>query len=195
MLGSVSAYARYRVVVIGNTQVGKTSILNQLISSTFHEHEPPTLGANFQIRIEDVNGTKVEIQIWDTAGQEKYRSLSPVYYRNSSGAIVVYDVTNRQSFDDMPDWITAFTGVAEPNSSIIIVGNKSDLSGVQVPIDQAKSWAAARDYELIITSAKTGDGIEQLFHKIGKILVGKPQARYKAKVDFAEPKNEGGCPC
>jgi small GTP-binding protein len=183
------------VVVIGNTEVGKTSILNQLISSTFHEHEPPTLGANFQIRVEEVNGTKVEIQIWDTAGQERYRSLSPVYYRNSSGAIVVFDITNRQSFEDMSDWIKSFIAVAEPDSAIIIVGNKSDRSDVQVPLNEAKAWAAAKEYELVITSAKTGDGIEQLFRKLGQILVGKPQARYKAKVDYVEHKSEGGCLC
>jgi small GTP-binding protein len=190
-----SSYIRHRVVVIGNAHVGKTSILNKLVSDSFDDNENPTVGANFQVRVEEVKGLKIEIQIWDTAGQEKYRSLSPVYFRNSSAAIVVYDVSDRQSFIDLSQWITSFKGIAEPNSLIFVVGNKTDLSLQCVSVEEAKQWAEESGYLLFMTSAKTSEGIRELFKSVAENLVGIPQPTYRGKVDYTEPERPPSCFC
>jgi small GTP-binding protein len=192
---SNSVYPRYRVVFIGNTRVGKTSILNKLISDTFEEGEKSTIGANFQIRIEEVHGKKIEIQIWDTAGQEQYRSLSPVYYRNASAAILVYDITDRQSFNDLSAWVNEFRGAAEADAIIFIVGNKADLSDGQVPEDAARAWADEHGLELMFTSAKTGEGVQQLFAHLAKELCDKPLEKNRPKIAYADTERDTGCFC
>ena len=156
-----------RIVIIGDTSVGKTSILNQLIEQTFQEYEQSTVGANYQLYVEEIDGKKVEIQIWDTAGQEKFKSLGPIYYRNARGAAVVFDVTNRNTFDDLSEWINAFREVAGTDTAIFIVANQIDrVDARTVDSDEVKKWADSNGYRVFETSAKTGVGVKELFHEI-----------------------------
>ena len=170
--------SRYRVVLVGDSSVGKTCILAQLVDHKFSKNEQATVGANSQIYFENVNvndkESRVEIQIWDTAGQEKFRSLGPIYYRNAAGALAVFDMTNRKSFENIGNWIREFQDVAGENTIIYIVANKSDLTEeIQVPFNEAKSFAFQQNFEIYQTSAKTGENIQKMFSDIAKRLYEK----------------------
>lgn len=185
-----------RVVVVGDASVGKTSILNQLVDHRYDPYEQSTVGANYQLFINEVNDVRVEIQIWDTAGQEKFRSLGPIYFRNSIGAIVVYDVTNRTSYDNLDSWITNFTEVAGTEAVIAIVGNKNDLEDErQIQYSEAQEWAHTRNYLFFETSAKTGHNIALLFDEFTKSLVdAKINTKQTAKHGYEVTNNSsGGC--
>jgi small GTP-binding protein len=156
-----------RVVVIGDSTVGKTSLLNRLVSQDFSDHQSPTVVSNFQIKAEDVDGIVVELQIWDTAGQEKFRSLGPIYFRNAAGAICVYDRTSRSSFEHLPQWIDAFTEIAGCQTVIAIAGNKLDLvDGMEIGFPEVKEWANAHNYIAGETSALTGAGVHDLVREL-----------------------------
>jgi small GTP-binding protein len=170
LLKSVSAI-NARVVVIGDSTVGKTSILNQLVSRTFNPHQSPTVVSNFQYYAEDVGGTGVELQIWDTAGQEKFRSLGPIYFRNASAAIAVYDRTSRESFEHLTQWIDAFIETAGYQAVIAVAGNKLDLDDPQIELSEAEDWAKAHNYIIVETSAVTGTGIQALFRELVDAIV------------------------
>jgi small GTP-binding protein len=183
-----------RIVVIGDASVGKTSILNRLVDQRFEDRERPTIGANYQLWIDQIDDLKVELQIWDTAGQEKFRSLGPIYFRNAIGALVVYDVTNRQSFEDIEEWISAFSEVAEPGALIVLIGNKSDILPHAVLADEAKQWASAQGMEWFQTSAKTGEGIREMFAAYARALINHSTSkRPLASRDLAP--GDGGCDC
>lgn len=190
-----------RVVVIGEASVGKTSILNQLIDHSFYEHEQSTVGANYQLFVQEVDGVKIEIQIWDTAGQEKFRSLGPIYFRNSLGAVVVYDVTNRHSFDNLETWINSFQDVAGTNTVVTVVGNKCDMpqAEVQIPESEAEKWAEMHGYEAFRTSAKTGAGVKEAFYALARQLLknrmSKTRGRGSVSIHTTTTPREQGCKC
>ena len=194
---AVPSTISFRVCVIGDSSVGKTAILNQLIDHTFRPHEPPTINANYQIYIEEMDDMQVELQIWDTAGQEKFRSLGPIYFRNAAGAIAVYDQTQRSSFEHLDRWIREFTAVAGPGTTVVIAGNKSDLSElIEVSFTEAEEWANERNLVIKQTSAKTGEGIQPLFSLLAQELV-KNQSTNTARDPHKSPmpaeSGGGGC--
>jgi small GTP-binding protein len=165
MEGSV----RCRVVAIGNESVGKTSIINRLIDDGFDSAEQPTVGADWQLFVHTVDCDRVELQIWDTAGQEKFRSLGPLYYRDAVAAVAVFDVTNRASFDELGWWVSEFVGVAVAHAVVVVAANKCDLEDEKVVTEaQARDWAAQRGFMLYETSAKTGQNILQMFRALAE---------------------------
>lgn len=185
-----------RVVVVGDASVGKTSLLNQLIDHTYNQFEQSTVGANYQLFVQEIEGVKVEIQIWDTAGQEKFKSLGPIYFRNSLGCVAVYDITNRQSFLDLPEWIESFTQVAGPETIIAVAGNKADLEEQrQVNTEEAQEWAGKFSYLFAETSAKTGSGISQLFMQLATNLFKFQSSKHKNQSIMKPKQQESDCPC
>lgn len=157
----------FRVVTIGETAVGKTCLINRLVNDRYNDTESPTIGGNFLMHCEIIDGKKIEMQIWDTAGQEKYRSLSPIYCRDAIVAVIVYDVSKPETFEKLESWIQLFTEVADSESFIYIVGNKSDILEENSTLPEIhRKWAVDHGYDFAITSAKTGDGVEELFHEI-----------------------------
>lgn len=162
----------FRVVVVGDSSVGKTSILNQLTEHTFNPYEQSTVGSNYQIFAEEVNNTRVEMQIWDTAGQERFRSLGPIYFRNAAAAVAVYDQTARASFAHLDRWIHDVTEIAGPSTIIVIAANKTDMDDLfEVPFAEAEAWAKSKGYIIMQTSAKHGIGIRQLFSRLAEEIV------------------------
>jgi small GTP-binding protein len=194
-----------RVVVVGDSTVGKTSILNSLVTHTFNQHESATVVSNFKIYAEDVGGVGVELQIWDTAGQEKFRALGPIYFRNAVAALAVYDRTSRASFEHLGQWIDAFVEIAGGQTVIAIAGNKLDLvDGVEVGIAEAEEWARPRGYVIAETSALTGVGVQDLFRElvaaILKIQTTNRLARIRQESDVEEKQSPdradaAGCNC
>jgi small GTP-binding protein len=161
-----------RIVAIGDSAVGKTSLVNRLMEDGFNPSEQMTVGANWQLFTHSFGNNRVELQIWDTAGQETFRSLGPLYYRNAVGAVVVFDVTNRTSFDSLQTWITAFTLVAGTNVIVVIAANKSDLEqDRKVTLTEGLDWARARGFRIYETSAKTGQNVREMFAALAEAVV------------------------
>jgi small GTP-binding protein len=158
-----------RVVAIGDSSVGKTAIINRLMADIFDPEQPTTIGAEWQLFSHNIGNELVQFQIWDTAGQEKYRSLGPLYYRNAIGAVLVFDVTDRSSFGNLPGWVSAFTTVAGTEVVIIAAANKCDLEDKrQVSSKEAFDWATSQKFPLYETSAKSGQGITALFNALAE---------------------------
>jgi small GTP-binding protein len=196
MSGSL-APANYKVVVVGATSVGKSSIVQRLVQGTFTEDGATTCGADFFTYSCPVNSTPVKLQIWDTAGQERFRSISKSYFRNAVGAILVYDITNVPSFDQLGEWLNDLQTLAAPNAYILIVGNKSDLEkDRQVGADLIKDFADRHHLESVETSALSGTNIREAFARLalevstmvtsGSISVSAAPARYAPPVAVAE---------
>ena len=181
----------FRAVTIGDTSVGKTSITNRLIENTFNQYEPSTIGANYQPYISVVNDQKVEIQIWDTAGQEKFKSLAPIYFRNASAAIAVFSVTSRKSFEGLEKWIESFIETAGSTAMVFIAANKIDCTDeIEVPIEEARNYAEERSYKFFVTSAKTGDGIKELFDELAKDLQKTKEKKESSSKTLVSPKKD-----
>lgn len=163
----------FRTVTIGDSSVGKTSIVNKFVRNRFNPDEPNTIGALYDSFQEVRDGHQIEIQIWDTAGQEQYRALSPVYFRSAAAAVIVFDVTNTESFNNVGGWLTSFREVSTDKAVIVIVGNKVDLeANRKVTREEAEDFAKRNDCEYAETSASTGVGVHELFKfKLVDLLV------------------------
>jgi len=122
----------YKLVVVGDTSTGKTNLIQRYVNNKFSESSLPTIGVEFHsknIKIQPNNGEEqnIQVQIWDTAGQERFRGIAGSYYRHSSGILLVYDITLRQSFDNLGKWLSEIKKYAEQDAFIYVIGNKKDL--------------------------------------------------------------------
>eukprot|EP00249_Psilotum_nudum_P010214 c22406_g1_i1 orf=506-1111(-) len=167
---------RVKLVLLGDSGVGKSCIALQFVHGQFDPSSKVTIGASFlsqKIALQD--STTVKFEIWDTAGQERYASLAPLYYRGASAAVVVYDITSVETFQKAQYWVKELQKHGNPNIVMALVGNKADLHEYrQVPIEIAHSYADNNRMFLIETSAKTADNINHLFEEIGKRLPRAP---------------------
>ena len=160
-----------KVVLVGNSGVGKTCIINQYITNVFNEEQLTTTGATYSTKklfIESKNKT-ISFEIWDTAGQEKYRSLTKMFYKDSSIVIMVYDITNEESFNDIKSyWLDEVINNSNENVIMAIVGNKSDLiENEKVKEEDVKNFANEKGMHYAFISAKMKNGIDELFKDIG----------------------------
>jgi small GTP-binding protein len=160
-----------KIVLLGNSQVGKTCLLSRLVTGRFSE-TLPTIGAAFQTHMLATPTGSVTLQIWDTAGQEQYRALSPMYYRSAQVAIVCYDITSVPSFEAMPAWLTELTNRAGKTLRIIVAATKADLLNERtVPERDARDLALSKGASAYIEcSAKSGDGILELFSTAAQLI-------------------------
>lgn len=162
-----------KLLLIGDTSVGKTNIVSRYIQDVFSEKAKPTLGVDFMTKMIEINEKKVRVQIWDTAGQEKYRSITRSYYSNAKGAIVVYDVTDKLSFKNVEGWINDLKSVVK-ELNIAIVGNKVDLvDDREVTKEEAEAYASSLGCVAFETSAKTGHNISALFKELIEAIFSK----------------------
>ena len=117
----------FKVVLVGDSFVGKTNIMSKYIKNEFHEDSKATVGVEFGSKQFTVEGHSIKAQIWDTAGQERYKAITSAYYKGAKGAFIVYDITRKQSFDSVEKWVNDVTAVADKKIIIILIGNKCDL--------------------------------------------------------------------
>lgn len=157
--------------MIGNASVGKTALIMRYINKTYKATYDETVGAAFHTFQAKIDGQQITIQVWDTAGQEKYRSLGPVYYRNTSAAILVYDITDRQSFLDLNLWIDTFRTTVGEDPMIFIVGNKIDLDTIQVDPSEGQQFADEQGFPFFSTSAVSGFNVDFLFQSVAEQIV------------------------
>jgi len=166
----------FKFLVIGSAGSGKSCILHQFIEKKFKEDSSHTIGVEFGSRIINVGGKAIKLQIWDTAGQERFRSVTRSYYRGAAGALLVYDVTNRDSFNALLAWLQDARTLASPNIIILLIGNKRDLEEErQVTFMEASNFAQEHELIFLETSAKTGENIEEAFLKCSKTILAKIQ--------------------
>jgi len=153
-----------KLLMIGDSGVGKTCLLLRYANDSFSPTFITTIGIDFKIKNVDIDGTRIKLQIWDTAGQERFRTITSSYYRGAHGIIVVYDVTDAESFNNVKQWLHEIDRYAAENVNKLLVGNKSDLTAKRVvSTEQGKEFADSLGIEFLETSAKTSANVEQAF--------------------------------
>ncbi|VDL99317.1 unnamed protein product [Schistocephalus solidus] len=163
--------AMYKLVLLGESAVGKSSIVLRFVKSQFYEYQEATIGAAYLTQSLVVGDPQVTVkfEIWDTAGQERYHSLAPMYYRGAQAAVVVYDITNLQSYNRAMEWVTELRDRAPGVKVIALAGNKCDLHQQRLVATQdAEAYAQEHGLLFMETSAKTATNVMQLFTAIGK---------------------------
>jgi Ras-related protein Rab-5B len=155
----------FKIVIIGAVAVGKTALATRLQRSNFDEDYQPTIGAGYFSHRMIVDDREVELQIWDTAGMERYRSLGPIYYRDSVAAIIVYDQNDPTTADGVKTWYEAFRTTVTGNAVVVVAANKADLE-CKVPQEPMEGWAHDNGFDFFCTSAKTGIGVLELFTSV-----------------------------
>ena len=159
-----------KLLLLGDSSVGKTSILLKYISNKFDESSISTVGVDYMDKIIEYNKFKIKLQIWDTSGEEKFRTITKNFYRNADGLLVVFDLTKKESYDHIRSWINE---AKENNDKLktILIGNKLDLKDERiVAIDVAKQFAEKNNLKYIETSAKDGTNINESFQAIIDLL-------------------------
>lgn len=158
------------IVIVGDGFVGKSALISKYAVNDFQAKYIVTVGIDYYEKEEEISNEKIKVKIWDTAGQERYQGLTKSFYKYGNGIILTYDVTNRESFNNLKKWIDSIMNFKKENATIIIVGNKIDLSR-QVSKEDAVELARRNRYKYFETSAKTGKGVNKCFlYLINKII-------------------------
>lgn len=162
---------QFKLVLLGDSAVGKSSLVLRFVRGQFFEYQESTIGAAFLTQTVALNDTTVKFEIWDTAGQERYHSLAPMYYRGAAAAIVVYDITAYESFDRAKAWVKELQRQGSPNIVIALAGNKTDLSiKRKVQSEEAQAYCDESGIMFMETSAKTASNVNELFVAIARKL-------------------------
>ena len=161
-----------QLLIIGDSTVGKTSILSKYASKTFNENYLATVGLDFFTKDDTIDNKIIRIKIWDTAGQERYKALTKCFFQKAQGVILVFDVTTRKTFDDLKFWIESINSNVYDNESIpiVIFGNKIDLQKREVTKKEATDFAEKNNFEYYETSAKTGEGVDNAIKELDATL-------------------------
>ena len=152
---------RHKIIFVGDAATGKTSIINRIIDNPFNDTYEVSIGIDFMSKNIRFRGQNIKIQIWDSAGQEKYKGLIPSYVRNSSIVFIVYDISNRSSFDNIPNWISFVKNIEK--TTMILCGNKTDLDR-DVNRNEAEELAEREGLLFFECSAKTNENIKNMFY-------------------------------
>ncbi|KEG05975.1 small Rab GTP binding protein [Trypanosoma grayi] len=166
-----AASKKYKVVLLGDSGVGKSSLVQRLVKDEWNENQNSTVGASFFRYSCPVDDTAVNFDIWDTAGQERYKSLASMYYRGAAAALVVYELPSYETFERAKYWVRELAANS-PETIITLVGNKSDLAGKRgVSAEEAAAYAKELDLMFSEASAKDGSGVHTVFEQIARRLV------------------------
>ncbi|KAF8933957.1 small GTPase [Dissophora ornata] len=157
----------FKVVLIGDSGVGKSNLVSRFTRNEFNLESKSTIGVEFTTRSIQVDAKTIKAQIWDTAGQERYRAITSAYYRGAVGALLVYDIAKHATYENVGRWLKELRDHADTNIVIMLVGNKSDLRHLRaVPTDEAKQFATENGLSFIETSALDSSNVELSFQRI-----------------------------
>jgi len=165
-----------KILIIGESGVGKSSLLLRFTDDQFDPELAATIGVDFKVKVMDQQGNKVKLAIWDTAGQERFRTLTPSYYRGAQGAILVYDVSSRESFTKVEDWLNELETYSTNHDLIkMLVGNKCDKEGERM-VSKEEGQKCARKYQMMFieASAKTKEGVHVAFEELVEKIIQTP---------------------
>jgi len=197
-----------KVIILGDSGVGKTSLMNQYVHKRFSNQYKATIGADFLTKEVMIDDKVVTLQIWDTAGQERFQSLGVAFYRGADSCVLVHDITDSKSFDNLESWMDEFLVHAAPRNAdtfpFVVLGNKADLASNRRQVSQAKakSWCASKgDIPYFETSAKEALNVEQAFQTIAKNALAQEAAQKPIFIPdtldlnkpTAKPEAGGGC--
>ena len=168
----------FKLLVIGDSGVGKSCLLLRFADDVFTESYISTIGVDFKIRTLELDGRVIKLQIWDTAGQERFRTITSSYYRGAHGIIVVFDLTDSESFQNVTAWLHEIDRYASAGVNKLLVGNKSDLTAKrQVTYEQAKEFADSQNMEYLETSAKMSSNVDRAFLAIAQQIKARMAAQ------------------
>eukprot|EP00440_Ansanella_granifera_P066208 gb/GFBE01071813.1/.p1 GENE.gb/GFBE01071813.1/~~gb/GFBE01071813.1/.p1 ORF type:complete len:201 (+),score=64.97 gb/GFBE01071813.1/:1-603(+) len=162
--GSPPKVFHFKLVLLGDASVGKSCLVVRFAKGEFYEYQEPTIGAAFMTQTVSLSSEVVKFEIWDTAGQERYKSLAPMYYRGAAAAVIVYDITSKESFEAAKSWVAELQNT---DTLIALAGNKSDLEASRaVDKETARTYADQMGILYMETSAKSGQNVNEIFHEI-----------------------------
>ena len=155
---------RHKIIFVGDAGVGKTTIIGRIMDNPFSEVYEPSIGVDFMSKNIKYQGQNIKLQMWDTAGQEKYKGLIPSYVRNSSIVFLVYDISSKTSFDNIPNWINFIKSIE--NTTLVLCGNKIDLDNREVKKEEGEELAKKEGISFFEVSAKTDENIKNMFYNV-----------------------------
>ncbi|XP_077460904.1 RAB3D, member RAS oncogene family, a [Stigmatopora argus] len=197
----------FKLLIIGNSSVGKTSFLFRYTDDSFSSAFVSTVGIDFKVKTIYRNDKRIKLQIWDTAGQERYRTITTAYYRGAMGFLLIYDITSQESFVAVQDWGTQIKTYSWDNAEVVLVGNKLDMEEERkVPTEDAERLATELGFQFFEASAKESINVKQVFETIVDVICDKmnesingdssPLANHKAAGLKDTPRGiQGGCAC
>ncbi|KAJ3429294.1 ras-related protein rab-5c [Anaeramoeba flamelloides] len=182
----------HKIVFLGESAVGKSSLVIRFVNGKFSPSQEPTVGAAFLTKKITIKNVNYKLQIWDTAGQERYHSLAPMYYRGAGAAFIIYDITSYDTFEKSKKWIEELKKLGDPDVRIALVGNKIDLVEERV-IEKEKGQEYAEKNGLVFfeTSAKTSENVDRLFIEMTQQLQSSKKLKKKIKKEFSDSSEEG----
>jgi len=162
-----------KLLMVGESGVGKSSLLTRFVDDTFNPSFVATIGIDFRIRIVEVGGVRVKLQVWDTAGQERFRSITAAFYRNAMGVVLAYDSTNLSSFSMLPSWLDSIRSRAIPGAILMLVATKCDTDKRVVTTEQGEAFAAEHGLMFVETSAKENTNVDACFTNLASEVLAK----------------------
>lgn len=157
----------FKLVVVGDSGVGKSNLLSKYVSNSFSENSKATIGVDLSTKVLRIEGKTVQNQIWDTAGQDRFRAITSAYYRNAVGAVIVFDLTKPKTFENLAKWLREVRENAEPDINVMIIGNKSDLTGArEVKPETIDDFVTQNRLTYLETSALNGSNVARAFETL-----------------------------
>lgn len=194
----MSGERNFKVVLLGEGRVGKTSLVLRYCTNTFNDKHVQTIQASYQTKRLNIDNQRVNLAVWDTAGQERFHALGPIYYRDANGALLVYDITDMDSFVRVQNWVKELRKMLGTDIVLAIAGNKCDLERNRVvPLDKAESYAQSVGAKHFSTSAKLNKGVNELFLDLAKRMLDSagpsgPTTNQKKGLAFEDDNNNKG---
>ncbi|OHT12961.1 small GTP-binding protein [Tritrichomonas foetus] len=186
-----------KLVMLGSTTVGKTSIVTRLIRENFQSDTVSTIGASYLSQTINVNGIQVKLQIWDTGGSERYRAMAPMYFHDADACLIVYDITSKNSFEDVDNWLKELKEKGPAKVLVALAGNKCDLEQLRcIKKEYAQEYCNKCNIRIFHeTSALNGQNINQIFYDIAQKMTMRGTAGRRSSVDITLPPQKKNTCC